>query len=54
MHPENRTIVELRTKYIRFAAVAALVVLLDQVSKTMVLKMIPLFKSVVVIPGILF
>lgn len=38
-------------KYAKFAAVAVLVVLLDQVTKMMVLRMMPLFDSIVVIPG---
>lgn len=42
---------ELRAKYIRFAGVVTLVVALDQITKAMVLKMMPLFKSIVVIPG---
>ncbi len=42
---------ELRAKYIRFAGVVTLVVALDQITKAMVIKMMPLFKSIVVIPG---
>lgn len=45
------TTAEARAKYIRFGAVATLVVLMDQVSKALVLKLMPLFKSIVVIPG---
>jgi signal peptidase II len=41
----------LRAKYIKFAAVAILVVVLDQISKAMVLRWMPLFDSIVVIPG---
>ncbi len=42
---------DLRAKYIRFAGVVTLVVVLDQITKALVLKMMPLFKSIVVIPG---
>jgi signal peptidase II len=42
---------DLRVKYIKFAAIAALVVVLDQITKMMVLQSIPLFERVVVIPG---
>lgn len=42
---------QLTAKYIRFGAVASLVVLLDQISKAMVLKYMPLYKSIEVIPG---
>ncbi len=42
---------DIKAKYIRFVGVVALVVLLDQITKAMVLKMMPLFKSIVVIPG---
>jgi signal peptidase II len=42
---------DIKAKYIRFAGVVALVVFLDQISKALVLKMMPLFKSIVVIPG---
>lgn len=38
-------------KYTRFAIVVALVVMLDQLSKTMVLTYIPLHKIITVIPG---
>jgi signal peptidase II len=41
-----------KAKYLRFAGVVFLVVLMDQITKAMVLKMMPLFKSIVVIPGI--
>jgi len=41
----------LRAKYIRFAGIVTLVVVLDQITKALVLKMMPLFKSIVVIPG---
>ena len=41
----------LLVKYIKFAAVAILVVVLDQISKAMVLRWMPLFDSIVVIPG---
>jgi signal peptidase II len=43
---------QLNVKYVRFGAVAALVVLLDQISKALVLKLMPLYKSIVVIPGL--
>jgi signal peptidase II len=43
---------ELQTKYLRFAGVVALVVLVDQGTKYLVLKTMPLFRSIVVIPGI--
>jgi signal peptidase II len=42
---------ELQTKYMRFAGIVALVVLVDQVTKVQVLKTMPLLKSIVVIPG---
>ena len=42
---------DLKSKYLRFCGVVALVVLLDQTTKALVLKMMPLFKSIVVIPG---
>jgi len=42
---------DLQTKYLRFAGVVALVVLADQFTKTLVLKSMPLFKSIAVIPG---
>ena len=38
-------------KYIRFAAVAAAVIVLDQISKLLVLDAIPLYDSVPVVPG---
>ncbi len=38
-------------KYIRFVSVAALVVILDQLTKHWVLVKMPLYKSIVVIPG---
>lgn len=38
-------------KYAKFAAVVVLVVLLDQISKAMVLRMMPLFERIAVIPG---
>lgn len=41
-----------KQKYIQFAVVAALVVALDQISKTLVLKFIPLYKSIPIIPGL--
>jgi signal peptidase II len=46
--PQNR---DQRVKYIKFAAIAALVVVVDQVTKMMVLQSIPLFDRIVVIPG---
>jgi signal peptidase II len=42
---------ELRLKYIRFAGVVAMVILVDQITKSLVLKLMPLYKSTVVIPG---
>ncbi len=42
---------DVRVKYIRFATVVAAVVLLDQLSKGVVLKLMPLYKSIQVIPG---
>ncbi len=42
---------DLWIKYAKFAAVVVLVVLLDQITKTMVIRMMPLFDSIVVIPG---
>jgi signal peptidase II len=44
-------IMELRTKYIRFFTVAAVVVILDQISKILVLAKMPLYKSIPVIKG---
>ena len=43
---------KLRAKYLRFAAVVSVVVILDQITKVMVLKLMPLYKSIVVIPGL--
>jgi signal peptidase II len=43
---------ELQIKYLRFAGVVALVVMLDQASKLLILRTMPLFKSIVVIPGL--
>jgi signal peptidase II len=43
---------ELQTKYVRFAGIVALVVLVDQASKHLILKTMPLFKSIVVVPGL--
>jgi signal peptidase II len=40
-----------KTKYLRFSLVAALVVVLDQISKALVLKHIPLYQIITVIPG---
>jgi signal peptidase II len=40
-----------RGKYTRFALIIALIAVLDQFSKTMVLKYIPLHKTIAVIPG---
>ena len=40
-----------RSSYWRFGAVAGMVILLDQISKLIVLKSIPLYNSIVVIPG---
>jgi signal peptidase II len=42
---------ELRAKYMRFTGIVALVVVLDQVTKLLVLRKLPLLKSIVVIPG---
>ena len=39
------------SKYIRFTGVVAAVILLDQFTKYLVLRMIPLYKSITVIPG---
>ena len=38
-------------KYLRFAVIAALVIVLDQLSKLVVLNTIPLYDSVPVVPG---
>lgn len=38
-------------KYVRFAAIAAFVIFLDQISKLVVLNTIPLYDSIPVIPG---
>ncbi|MCF8078961.1 MAG: signal peptidase II [Desulfobacterales bacterium] len=38
-------------KYVRFAAIAAFVILLDQFSKLVVLNTIPLYDSIPVVPG---
>jgi signal peptidase II len=38
-------------KYVRFAVIAALVIVLDQISKLVVLNTIPLYDSVTVVPG---
>ena len=38
-------------KYAKFAAIAVLVVLLDQITKMMVLRAIPEYERIVVIPG---
>lgn len=38
-------------KYTRFAVIVAAVVLLDQLTKALVLRMMPMFESIVVIPG---
>jgi len=38
-------------KYVRFAVIAALVIVLDQLSKLVVLNTIPLYDSVPVVPG---
>lgn len=42
---------DLWVKYAKFTVVAVLVVLLDQVTKMMVLRMIPEYDRIVVIPG---
>jgi signal peptidase II len=42
---------ELQAKYMRFTGVVVLVVALDQVTKLLVLRKLPLLKSIVVIPG---
>lgn len=42
---------ELRTKYIRFFSVAVVVVILDQISKGLVLANIPLYDSIPIIKG---
>ncbi len=41
----------MKAKYLLFTTVAGLVVLLDQVSKGLVMKWMPLYKSIVIIPG---
>jgi signal peptidase II len=40
------------TKYIRFSLIASLVIIADQFTKYLVLKHMPLFKSISVIPGL--
>ena len=42
---------ELLIKYAKFAAVAALVIVLDQITKQLVLNKMPLYDCIVVIPG---
>jgi signal peptidase II len=42
---------EMWIKYTRFAGIVAVVVLLDQITKALVLSTMPLFESIVVIPG---
>lgn len=42
---------DLWVKYAKFAAVVVLVVLLDQITKMMVLRTIPLYERIVAIPG---
>jgi signal peptidase II len=42
---------DLWVKYAKFAAIAVLIVLLDQITKMMVLRMIPEYERIVVIPG---
>jgi signal peptidase II len=42
---------DLWVKYAKFAAIVVLVVLLDQITKMMVLRMIPEYERIVVIPG---
>lgn len=41
----------LQNKYIRLAVIAGLVVLADQITKWLILENLPLYKSIVVIPG---
>lgn len=41
-----------KQKYLRFGLVAGLVVLVDQLSKILVLKQMPLYKSITLIPGL--
>ncbi|MGD9006879.1 MAG: signal peptidase II [Desulfobacteraceae bacterium] len=42
---------DVSVKYAKFAAIVVLVVLLDQITKMMVLRMIPEYQRIVVIPG---
>jgi signal peptidase II len=42
---------ELKEKYLRFSGIVSMVVLVDQATKLLVLNKMPLFKSIVVIPG---
>lgn len=42
---------ELKIKYLRFSGIVSMVVLADQATKLLVLNKMPLFKSIVVIPG---
>lgn len=44
-------IMELRTKYIKFFTVAVVLVILDQISKSLVLAKMPLYKTIPVIKG---
>ena len=41
-----------RSKYVYLATIASAVVIADQVTKVLVLKMMPLYKSISVIPGL--
>jgi signal peptidase II len=41
----------MKSKYIRFALISGLVILLDQISKALVLRHMPLYHSIEIIPG---
>ncbi|MFZ0484829.1 MAG: signal peptidase II, partial [Desulfobacterales bacterium] len=38
-------------KYIKLAVIAGLVIILDQITKILILKNIPLYHSITIIPG---
>jgi signal peptidase II len=44
-------IMELKNKYIRFFIVAAVVAIIDQISKTLVLAKMPLYKTIPIVKG---
>jgi signal peptidase II len=48
---ERSTLPDLVRKYVPFAVISALVIVLDQVTKIMVLQKMPLYHSISVIPG---